>query len=209
MFTHSIFDQCAINIILKQKKTKYKKQNKNNEQEQECGLKKNNECSNLNKSGKNDVGKLFFLYKTMSEKCPNAEFFLFVFYRFRTRKNSVFGHFSHSVTKKRFRRVFRRMRNKWYFRNDMSQNFSERPAFTIKSKWKPSKDHPSLEVFLYQIEKEPFELVEFPLNYSNFSKNEWKAMWSLVNDRKVVINFVDCHSHQICASIHMYIYGLN
>ena len=51
--------------------------------------------------------------------------------------------------------------------------------------------HPSLEVFLSQIEKELFELAESPLNYSNFSKEEWQAMRSLVNDRSVVIKKAD------------------
>ena len=45
----------------------------------------------------------------------------------------------------------RRMRINWYFRNDISENFSERPGFAPKSKWKPPKGHASLEVFLSQI----------------------------------------------------------
>ena len=83
------------------------------------------------------------------------------------------------------------MRIKWYFRNEISENFSGKPAFTPKSKWKPPKGHPSLEVSLSQIEKELFELAESPLNYSNFSKEEWQAMRSLVNDRSVVIKKAD------------------
>ena len=43
---------------------------------------------------------------------------------------------------------------KWYFRNDISENYSEKPGFTPKSKWKPPKGHSRLEVFLNQIEKE-------------------------------------------------------
>ena len=50
-----------------------------------------------------------------------------------------------------------------------------------------TKGHPSVEIFLSQIEKELFELAESPLNYSNFSKEEQQAMRSLVNDRSVVI----------------------
>ena len=75
--------------------------------------------------------------------------------------------------------------------NDISENFSEKSAFTPKSKWKPPKDHPNLEVFLSQTEKELFELAESPLNYSNFSNEEWQAMRSLVNDRSVVIKRAD------------------
>ena len=49
----------------------------------------------------------------------------------------------------------------------------------------------SLEVFLSQIEKELSELVKSLLNYSNFSKEEWQAMRSLVNDRSAVIKKAD------------------
>ena len=37
--------------------------------------------------------------------------------------------------RKRFEEFCRRMRIKWYFRNDISENFSEKPAFTPKSKF--------------------------------------------------------------------------
>ena len=71
---------------------------------------------------------------------------------------------------------------KWFFRDDISHNLSEEPAFTLKSKWKPAKGHPNLEVFLSQIKKELFELARSPLYYYNFSKEKWQAMRSLVND---------------------------
>ena len=74
--------------------------------------------------------------------------------------------------RKDFEKFCRRMGIKWYFSNDISENFSGKPAFTPKSKWKPPKGHPSLEVFLSKIEKELFELAESPLNYSNLSKEE-------------------------------------
>ena len=55
--------------------------------------------------------------------------------------------------RKDFEEFCRRIRIKCYFCNDISENFSEKPAFTPKSRWKPPKGHPSLEVFLSQIEK--------------------------------------------------------
>ena len=73
---------------------------------------------------------------------------------------------------------------KWYFRNDISENYSEKPGFTPKSKWKPPKGHSRLEVFLNQIEK---ELGFLNLLYANFSKEEWQPMRSLVNDRSVLL----------------------
>ena len=71
-----------------------------------------------------------------------------------------------------FEEFCRRTRIKWYCCNDVSERLSERPGFTPKSKWKLPKGHPSLEVFLSQIEKELFELAEWPLNYSSISKEE-------------------------------------
>ena len=55
--------------------------------------------------------------------------------------------------RKDFEEFCRRMRVKWYFHNDILENFREKPVFTPKFKWKPSKGHPGLEVFLSQIEK--------------------------------------------------------
>ena len=58
--------------------------------------------------------------------------------------------------RKDFEEFSRRMRCKWHFRNELSENFSETPAFRPKSVWKPPKGHASLEVFLSRLEKELF-----------------------------------------------------
>ena len=55
--------------------------------------------------------------------------------------------------RKGFNEFCRRMRIKWNFKNEPSQDFSETPAFRVKSSWKPAKDHPNLEVFLSKIEE--------------------------------------------------------
>ena len=47
-----------------------------------------------------------------------------------------------------------RMRYKWHFRNELSENVSETPAFRPKSVWKPPKGYASFEVFLSRLEKE-------------------------------------------------------
>ena len=57
-----------------------------------------------------------------------------------------------------FEDFVRRMRLKWYFRNEPTSSFSERPSFTPKSSWKPPKSSSSLELFLSPIEKELFEV---------------------------------------------------
>ena len=80
----------------------------------------------------------------------------------------------------------RRMRIKWNFRNEPSQDFSEAYTFRVKSSWKVSKRHPNLEVFLTKIEEELFKVIEAPWNYSNLTKEEWQIIRSLADDRSIV-----------------------
>ena len=47
-----------------------------------------------------------------------------------------------------FEEFCRRMRIRWYFRNEISENFSEVPAFSSKSSWNLPQGHPNLEVYL-------------------------------------------------------------
>ena len=89
-----------------------------------------------------------------------------------------------------FEEFCRTMRLKWYFRNEPSSEFSETPSFTPKSSWKQPKGHPSLELFLSEIEKEIFAIPDSRLGYSNLSLEEWQAMRSLADDRSIVINFL-------------------
>ena len=81
----------------------------------------------------------------------------------------------------------RRMRTKWYFRNEPTSEFSETPAFSPESTWKPPMSHPNVEVFLNQIEQEIFKEVQSPLGYLNLFKEELRAVRSLANDRNIVI----------------------
>ena len=83
------------------------------------------------------------------------------------------------------------MRIKWHFRNEPSDNFSERPAFSPKSSWKPPLGHPNLEVFLSQVENELFEITKEPTRYSNLSQEEWRAIRTLADDRSIVIKKAD------------------
>ena len=84
-----------------------------------------------------------------------------------------------------------RMRNKWRFRNEPTLEFSEMLVFSPKSTGKPPMGHPNVDVFLSQIEHEIFKEVESPLGHSNLSKEEWKAVRSLANDRNIVIKKAD------------------
>ena len=78
------------------------------------------------------------------------------------------------------------MRIKWNFANDISEKFNEKPVFTPKSWWKPPKGHPSLEIFLTQIKKNFLNWLSPCLITLTYSKEEWHAMRSLVNDWSVV-----------------------
>ena len=53
-----------------------------------------------------------------------------------------------------FKDFCRRMRLKWYFRDEPTPFFSEQPTSSPKSSWSPPVGHPNLEVFLSQIEHE-------------------------------------------------------
>ena len=86
------------------------------------------------------------------------------------------------------------MHLKSYFRNEITPNFSEVPAFRPKSAWNPPKRHPNFEVFLNEVEKELFTVVNSKLGYPNLSKEDWKAMRTLADDRTIVIKKTDKES---------------
>ena len=90
-----------------------------------------------------------------------------------------------------FEEFCRRMGIKSYFRNEISENFSEVPAFSPKSSWNPPQGHPNLEVDLSQVENELFSIADEPIRYSNLSKEEWIAIRSFVDDRSIVIKKPD------------------
>ena len=63
-----------------------------------------------------------------------------------------------------------------FFRNEPTEDFSEIPAFTIKSNWSSTKGHPALEMFLNQMEGEIFSLLPGNSASYNLTKVGWKAM---------------------------------
>ena len=90
-----------------------------------------------------------------------------------------------------FQKFCRRMRIKWHFRNEISEDFSEVPAFSPKSSWNPPQGHPNLEVYLSQVENELFSIADETIRYSNISKEEWIAMRSLADDKSIVTKKAD------------------
>ena len=94
-------------------------------------------------------------------------------------------------SKKDFADFCRRMRSKWFFRNEPTPQFSEIPAFSPKFSWKPLKGHPNLEVFLNRLENEIFKMAFDNLKRRNTSKEEWQAIRALVDDRAIAIKRAD------------------
>ena len=83
------------------------------------------------------------------------------------------------------------MRIKWHFRNEPTDNFSEKPAFSSKSSRKPPLGHPNLEVFLSQVGNELLEITKELTRYSNLSLEEWQAIRTLADDRSIVFKKAD------------------
>ena len=72
-----------------------------------------------------------------------------------------------------------------------TENFSEAPAFRVKSNWNQPKGHPAVEIFLSKLETEIFSVLpDTPLDY-NLSKEEWLAMRGLAGYRNIIIKPVD------------------
>ena len=85
----------------------------------------------------------------------------------------------------------RKMRCKWYFRNELSDNFSEAPAFKPKSLWKPPADQPCAELFLSKLQRELFSFLPGKSQSYNMPKDEWQAMRNLAEDRSIIIKLAD------------------
>ena len=95
--------------------------------------------------------------------------------------------------RKDFEDFSRRMRIRWNFRDQLSEDFPDKPAFRPKSNWKLLSRHPDLELFLSQLEKEIFngllnDSISIP---SNMSKEEREALRGLTDDRSIVIKQAD------------------
>ena len=85
----------------------------------------------------------------------------------------------------------RKMRCKWCFRNELSDNFIEVPAFKPKSLWKPPASHPCLELFLSKLEGELLSFLPGKPQSYNMSKEERQAMRNLTEVCSIIIKPAD------------------
>ena len=93
--------------------------------------------------------------------------------------------------RRNFEDFSRKMRCRWYFRNKPLDDFSNVPAFRPKSQWKPPAGHPCVELSLNRLEKELFLFLPGKPQSYNLTKEEWKAMRNLADDRSVIIQPAD------------------
>ena len=59
------------------------------------------------------------------------------------------------------------------------------------SQWKPPTGHPRVELFLSRLEKELFSFLTGKPQSYNLTKEEWKAMRNLPEDRSIIIKPAD------------------
>ena len=104
------------------------------------------------------------------------------------------SHINEADLRRNLREFSRKMRCKWHFRNEVSQNNEEISQFKVKSQWNPPKGHPALEAFLNKTEKDIFSLIPEREKDYNLTKDEYLAMRSLENNRNVIIKPVDKES---------------
>ena len=68
----------------------------------------------------------------------------------------------------------RKMRFKWFFRNEPTEDFSEILAFRINANWSIPKGLPALEIFLSQMKGKIFSLLPGNSTSYNLIEEEWR-----------------------------------
>ena len=82
----------------------------------------------------------------------------------------------------------RKLRLMWYFRNDDRETIIN--PFQKKSEFNPKRNDASLEIYLSRLEEEILN-IDPNINYSNLTKEERKALYSLTDDTSIVIKEAD------------------
>ena len=100
-------------------------------------------------------------------------------------------HLNKAVLRKDLEDFRRKLRLKWFFLKDERQ-FNINP-FKQKSKFNPSKNDAAIEFYLSQLEEEILSTDEKNL-FSNLTKGERNALYSLRDNTSIVIKEVDKES---------------
>ena len=96
-----------------------------------------------------------------------------------------------SDLKRDFNELSQKMRCKWYFRNEPTENFSEKPAFNVKSNLNPPNSHLALEILLSKLENKVLSVLPgTPQNY-NLLNEEWLTVRGLAEDCNIIIKPAD------------------
>ena len=90
-----------------------------------------------------------------------------------------------------FNEFGRKMRCKWYFRDEPSAEFSEIPTFRPKSTWKPPAGDPCVELLLSKMEHELFSFLPGKPQSYNLTKEKWQALKYLKEGRSIIIKPAD------------------
>ena len=85
----------------------------------------------------------------------------------------------------------KKMRCKWYFRNESQYIPSEVSKYELKSTWNPPKGSPALELFLCKVKEDKFSVLPGHPKKFNLNREEYLTMRSLQNDRSVIIKLAD------------------
>ena len=85
----------------------------------------------------------------------------------------------------------RKMKCKWFFRNERQENVSKTSLFKSKSTLNPPKGAPALELFLSQTAKDILSILSGKTTNYNLSREEYLSMRSSQNDRRVVVKPAD------------------
>ena len=85
----------------------------------------------------------------------------------------------------------RKMKCKWHFRDEPSEEFSEVPAFRPKSTWKPPAGGPCVELISNKVEHELFSFLPGKPQSYNLTKEEWQALKNLKDERSIIIKPAD------------------
>ena len=85
----------------------------------------------------------------------------------------------------------RKMRCKWYFRNESQYIPSQVSTCKLKSKWNPPKGSPAFELFLNKVKEDIFSVLPGHSGKFKLNREEYLTMGSLQNDRSIIIKPAD------------------